>query len=234
MKWLPVLALGLSACASAEREAPADGSPGADGAPPADAVPIDAPPPQVTLSQNTSTTVTGGSFACSLNNITLENSYYRVFALADHGITGGFQVQMVTFGIQTAAAGGTQIAQAAQVKLGRYMGSAGGTTLDLAQVMPISSAAIMIPNRGPSSIDVPITGTIPGGDLIVELVIPDGRAALNTFFVGTNAAGESKPGYVRSPACNVVAPTGMNALGMQHSPPLPKADLIMTVRGLRL
>jgi len=239
---LSVLALGLavSACAAAGGSSgPADAPPGDgngggdDGPPPIDAVPIDAPPQMVTFSQNNNATVTGGSFACSQSNFTRENSYYRVFPLADHGVTGMFQVQMVTFAVQTATAGGAPVQQAAQVKIGRYMGTAGGSSIDLAQVMPINAAAVMIPDSATGSVNVPITGTIPSGNLIVELAIPDGLAAQNTFFIGTNAAGETKPGYIRSPVCNVLAPIGMNALGMQQSPPLAKADLIMTVSGLR-
>jgi hypothetical protein len=235
-----VLALAGSACAAAGGgSSPVDGNQGegngggGDGPPPIDAVPIDAPPQALTLSQNLNAAVTGGSFACSQSNFTRENSYYRVFALADHGVNGMYQVQMVTFAVQTATAGGAPVQQAAQVKIGRYMGTAGGASIDLAQVVPINAAAVMIPDSATGSVNVPITGTIPGGNLIVELAIPDGLAAQNTFFIGTNAAGESKPGYIRSPVCNVLAPVGMNALGMQQSPPLAKADLIMTVSGLR-
>jgi hypothetical protein len=185
----------------------------------------------VTLSQNVNQTATGNSFACSQTNFTRENSYYRVFSLAEHGVPGMFRVQQVSFVVQTATAG-SGTTQAGQVKIGRYMGAAGGASIDLAQVVPVNSAAVAIPN-GAGTVNVPITGTIPSGNIIVELAIPDGLAAQNTFFIGTNAAGETKPGYIRAPACNVVAPSGMNALGMAQSPPLPKSDLILNVTGLK-
>src|SRR5687768_11243022 len=59
---------------------------------------IDAPVPvMITLSQLTSTTnVAGNSVVCNSG----ENSWYRVFALSDHGVTNAFNVQSVTFGVQ--------------------------------------------------------------------------------------------------------------------------------------
>jgi hypothetical protein len=228
-----VLGLSLTACASAGgSSAPSDGPSGDGGdGPPIDAIPIDAPPETAPLSQNVSTTPNGTILGCNQGNFTRENSYYRVFALADHAITTPYQVQSVTFAINTANAGGSS--QPGQIKIGRYTGTPGGVTLDTASIVPINSASITIPD-GATSITTPISGLVPaGGNLIVELAIPDGVAASNTFFVGTNAAGEAKPGYIRAPACNVLAPTSMNQLGSQQSPPIPKTDLIMTVAGLK-
>lgn len=233
-----VFGLSLTACASAGggSSAPSDGpsgegTPGEDGPPPIDAIPIDAPPQAAPLSQNVSTIPNGTVLGCNQGNFTRENSYYRVFVLADHSITTPYMVQSVTFAINQANAGGTS--QPGQIKIGRYTGTPGGVTLDTAAIVPINSASITIPD-GATSITTPITGLVPaGGALVVELAIPDGVAASNTFFVGTNAAGEAKPGYIRAPACNVFAPTSMNQLGSQQSPPIPKTDLIMTVTGLK-
>lgn len=242
MRWLSVLAPVLAACASAggggggPSDAPAttdDAPPGIDAAPPVDAPPpVDAMPQQATLSQNTSMTPNNTVLGCNQGNVTRENSYYRVFTLTDHGVTGPFVVQSVTFAINTANAGGTM--QPAQVKIGRYNGTPGGASLSLAEVTPINTVAIQIPD-GSTSITTPISGTLPAGaHLIVELAIPDGLGANNVFFVGTNAAGEARPGYIRAPSCNVIAPSSMNVIGAQQSPPIPKTDLIMTVAGLKL
>ena len=232
---LPLVMSGLvlGACASAgSGGAPADGRTDDDAA--IDAVPIDAPPQAVTLSQNQSPTPNGQSFACSQTpgNYTRENSYYRVFQLSDHGITGTLQFSQVSFAVQQANAGGVAVTQAAQLKIGAYGGTAGGSSIDLAQITPITATAVSIPDSGTSVVNVPITGSITGGNLVVELAIPDGAAAQNVFFIGTNAAGETKPGYIRSPICNVVTPTGMNGLGAAQNPPLPKADIIMSVTGV--
>jgi hypothetical protein len=237
MRWLP--ALVLTACAQAggtPADLPGDASPRTDGPiepPPIDAPGPDAMPVPAPLSQNSATTTNGNSFACSQSytKYTLENSYYRVFPLADYGITGPYEVQSVTFAVQTANAGGTQ--QPAQVKIGKYNGTPGGISLSLADVAPLNSTSIMI-NDGVTSVTTPISGVIPaGGNLIVELAIPDGTAAGNIFFIGTNAAGESKPGYIRAPAqgCDFLAPTSMNAVAMQKG--LATAYLVMTVSGVK-
>src|SRR5512138_3302595 len=96
MRWLPVLVAAVAGCASAKVDngnQPADGNdPGQDSAEPKDAgidspPPIDAAPVAVTLGQTTSTAIlAGNSFNCNQGNVTRENSYYRVFALTDHGI----------------------------------------------------------------------------------------------------------------------------------------------------
>jgi hypothetical protein len=246
MRWLSVLALPIAACASAGGGSggppPADGPTGdpdgstdTDGPPPDTAPPVDAPPQMVVLSQNINTVPNGTRLGCnqSPGNYTRENSYYRVFTLADHGITGTYQVQSVTFAVNLANAGGTQ--QPAQVKIGRYVGTPGGLTLTVADIQPINSANIQIPD-GATSVTTPITGIVPpGANLIVELAIPDGVAAQNQFFIGTNAAGESKPGYIRAPVmgCDLPAPTSMNYVGQQNDPPIAKTDLILTVTGLK-
>lgn len=239
MRWMCVLALAApaGACASAGGSSapPIDGAVG-DGTinNPIDGSLIDAAPVPVTLSQNASTAVTGGSFACvnTGNNRTRENSYYRVFPLADHGVPGSLEVKMVSFAVESAVAGaGTS--QAAQVKIGRYAGIA-GTQLDLTMITPINAAAVQIPNGNGTTVTVPITGVLPpGSNLVVELAIPDGDATGNQFFIGTNAAGETKPGYIRAPTCTVNAPVGMNALGMAQNPPLPKADMVITVAAVK-
>lgn len=241
MRWLSVLALPLAACASAGGgSGPADGpagdldapAGGEDAAIEVDAPPMpDAPPTPTLLSQNINTVPNGTVLGCNQSNYTRENSYYRVFTLADHGVAGSYEVQSVTFAVNSANAGGTQ--QPAQVKIGRYTGTPGGLTLSVADITPIAAVAIQIPD-GATSVTTPISGVLPpGSHLIVELAVPDGLAAQNRLFIGTNAAGEAKPGYIRAPTCGTAAPTSMNYVGQQNSPPIAKTDLIMTVNGVR-
>jgi hypothetical protein len=243
MRWPTVLVPVLAACASAGdgRSNPAaDAPPQADApleeidAPMIDAPTVDAAPVAANLSQNISTVPNGTRLGCnqSPGSFTRENSYYRVFTLADHGVTGSYEVRSITFAVNLANAGGTM--QPAQVKIGRYTGTPGGLTLDPLQIVPINTASLQIPD-GSTAITTAITGVLPpGSHLVVELAIPDGVAAQNQFFIGTNAAGESKPGYIRAPVtgCNLMVPTSMNYVGQQNSPPVAKTDLIMTVTGV--
>lgn len=191
----------------------------ADDVPPPDASPIDAPPGQQTLTQNASNAITkNNSFACVVGDgITLDNSYYRVFTLADYQITSTFHVTQVEFGIQIATAGQGAASQPATVKIGTYGMVPQGTMLDLAQVRNVSSVDIQIPNGSATAMTVPIQADIaPTTSVIVELAVPDssidGNNQGNKFFIGTNTDTERAPGYTLGTTCGVAPPTSMQSV----------------------
>jgi hypothetical protein len=246
MKSLLYVVLVVAGCASAERvEAVGgrpDGGPGGGGGsgtgkdadilPPVDAAPLpDAPPgqQQITLSQtNDQTLAVEKTVACgsSVGGIPLgtsDNSWYRVFKLSDHGVTGAFTVQRVTFYSDYAYAG-TGTTQPATIKIGTYAGTLEADTLVPASITNITTQAITIPDANSADgIDPPVitdlTATIPAGsNLIVEVSLPNGVNDGNFFYIGVSAGGETKKGYIRAtPAgCNMtspkslVSPTGLN------------------------
>ncbi len=241
MRWF-LLSLAIAGCASAGKgnsiiggltDAGVRGDGNDNNFPLPDASPIDAPPQQVTLTQTTSNAIArNNSFACLVDQssiITDQNSYYRVFAPADAGLTTTLHVTQVTFGIESASAG-TGTMQPASVKLGTYTGTLAGTTLDLSKIQPITSANIQISDGEGTTMTVPITADLaPTANLIVELAIPNGQAAGNSFFIGTNTAGERKPGYTRAVACGFSNPTTMQSIAAQI--PTGETDIVMTVTG---
>jgi hypothetical protein len=238
MKWF-LVSLALAGCAQAGKGNSiiggiTDAGPrtDADDIPEPDASLIDAPAAQITMEQTTSGTITlNHSFACLSTGFTLENSYYRVFTLADFGVTTTLHVTQVDFGIQTATAGAGQ-QQPATVNIGTYGGTTGGTTLDLSQVRAVSSTDIQIPDGSGTRMTVPIKADIaPGASLIVELHIPDGSAAGNKFFIGTNGLGEQKPGYTRAPDCTYPSPTAMNKVASDIG--VGETNLVLSVTGTR-
>ncbi len=246
MKPLAIALLALTACASADSgghvggvDANHNGSgSGSDATVDIDApivLPIDAPPQpvQVVLTQSTSMTIdAASSFGCNQTNpqYTKANSYYRVFKLSDSGITTPFTLQKVSFAVQQALAGNSAADQPLQLKIGTYVGTEGGTTLPGTTTPINASSNLRVPNGNLTMVDVPFTDTIPAGaSLIVELAIPDGIAAKNLFFVGTNGGGETKPGYIKAADCSVSTPTSMASIATANS--LPPSDLIITVTG---
>jgi hypothetical protein len=238
MKWF-LVGLALAGCAKAGKGnsiiggiTDAGSRTDADDIPAPDASLIDAPAAQITMEQATSGTITlNHSFACISSGVNLENSYYRVFTLADFNVTTTLHVTQVDFGIQTATAGTGQ-QQPATVKIGTYGGTTGGTTLDLAQVRAVSSVDIQIPNGSGTRMTVPITADIaPGTSMIVELHIPDGSAAGNKFYIGTNGLGEKKPGYTLAPDCSYTSPTAMNKVATDIG--VGETDLVLSVTGTR-
>jgi len=231
------LAIGpLAACATAGKdnglgEHPDAGGNKPDGStqPPIDAAPLpDAPPgqTQLTLSQtNNNTPAAGQGQACGHsvfgNTVsTADNSWYRVFKLADYGVTGAFNVQRVTFYSDYAWAGGGT-SQPATLKIGTYSGALEVDRLPAASITNIVTQPVTIPDNtgAPAAIDTNVSATIPAGsNLIVELALPDGDADGNYFYIGVSAGGEQKKGYIRatpsgcgftSPT-SLVSPTGLN------------------------
>lgn len=176
-----------------------------------------------TLSQTTSSTDGDNSIACQngAQTETLQNSYYRVFTLSSYGITSAFQVSNVTLTIESSSSAPT-----ATLIVGTYSGTPGGTTLTAADITAVqTNNAVTIPNNAnPSTMNVPITATIPANaNLVVELQLPAG----GYVFMGANADGETEPGYVSSASCSTpgATPTSMTSLAGTET------DLIMTVTG---
>ena len=223
MRWL-LICLALAGCARAGKENSIIGGL-TDARPRIDASPVGAG--SMTLTETASETITvGAKFGCaSASSFTRENSYYRVFTLSDYSITTTLHVTQVDFGIDTATAGsgGTQ---PATINVGTYGGPLGAATLDVAQVSPINSANIQIPDGSGTKMTVPIAADIASTtSVIVELAIADGVAAQNTFYIGVNAEGERQPGYTRRPSCGASSPATMASLGFGET------DIVLTVTG---
>ena len=244
MRWVPVLVFGFAACASATPSGGAPGEP--DAAQPeidSSVVVLDAPPPQldaqpidgsieppvpvdVTISQTTNNTIAApNTVACvDFFDATTEHSYYRVFPLADYGITGDFHVKSVQFAVE-AAESGSGTTQGATINVGTYTGAIAANTATLAggQWFPAASAGVTVSDGASMMMNVPIDVVIPAGSkLMVELRSPDDG---NRFFPGSNKSGETYPSFVRMPACE----DGINSyttLGYD-------VDLVMTVTGTK-
>jgi hypothetical protein len=239
MRWL-LICVAIAGCARAGKENSIIGgltdarpSGDADTVPAPDGSPIDAPPQQVTLTQTASNGITkNNSFGCVLSSgVTLPNSYYRVFKLADHGVTTTLHVTQVEFGIQTAAAGGGTGSQPATLNIGTYAGTPGAATLDLSMVRAVSTMNIRIADGSATRMTVPIAADIaPTTSMIVELAIPDGRPAANKFFAGTNTDLERAPGYTFGPDCGVTPPTSMQSIADDNM--FGNVHLVMTVTGM--
>ena len=233
-----LVCLAIAGCARAGQENSIiggliDAGPRGDAVLEPDASPIDAPPAQVTLSQTTSGQLSPGlSFNCHriTTGATRENSYYRVFALSDHGVAGMLHVTQVGFGIDTAAAGAGGM-QPATVRLATYGGTPGGPTLDSSLIRALASVDIQIPDGNGTRMTVPIEADVaPAANLLVELFIPDGLAAGHHFLIGANDLGERQPGYTRGPDCGVTAPTSMASIATENM--LDEADIVLTVTGV--
>lgn len=230
----------VTACANAGGQGNGDDTPPIDGAKPIDASDTtpdpDAPaidaaaPTPITLTQNGSTAIgSNSSIACgNPDGTTAENSWYRIFRLAEAGIAGGFRVTAVSFGVQETL-GQPQV----QIKIGTYSGTIvpPPSQLDAGLISPLTATTFDVPNvvsTAPMMVTVPIIANVPAlSQMIVEVFSPNQQGQSKYFYIGGNAAGETKPGYLRAPsgACATPQPRSTAVLGF------PDSQIVISVSG---
>lgn len=194
-----------------EAPAPVDGGPlSADGSAPADATPV-----AVTLTQSSSQEITPDlSIACFDGGADpdehRENSFYRVFDLAEMGVTGRLETSAVAVGIQSAQS------PAPPQPMSVLLHTLAGNELEVDRLTQIGRADVTVPNRGAGILDVPLAASAePGSKLVVEIFLPDAAGAGHLLFPGTNDAPQSGPTYLRAPitGCDLVEPTDLADIG---------------------
>ena len=181
-------------------------------------------PPVIT--ESTSQDITSGnSVACNDNTtgFTVENHYWRAFDMST--FTGGqaYAITSVSFGIEQATSG-SGTGQPVTVNLYTNSGAPfpGGTRTLLA-----TSGSINIPDQSLTVFSVPITANVPAGtlELVMEVTNPDGVAAGNMFFVGSNASPETGPSYLSAADCGINDPTPVADIGF------PNMHIVFNVNG---
>ncbi|HEV7397904.1 MAG TPA: HYR domain-containing protein [Pyrinomonadaceae bacterium] len=180
-----------------------------------------------------------------------DNSYWRAFTLPSFSITNTFHVTSVDVGIESATAGGP-IANSKSAKSGitknkatasgqRKVASpngAGGQPVTVrlytntGGAFPggtrnlLTSANFNIADQAGTVVNFPIAADVPAGsELVVEFFTPDGTAAGNLIFIGSNSAAETGPSYLSAADCGVPNPTTTSALGF------PDMHIVMNVNG---
>ncbi len=153
---------------------------------------------------------------------TPNESWFRLFSLAQSGVPGTFTVEKVTIGICFAV--GTPDVQ---LKLGTYSGGLGDTMLDVAKVTSLANKTVAIPpTQITELVEVPISAVVPAGsNLLVQVQVLDLNGTGEQVNMGMTAAAETKAGYLLSPSCGPTSPTTTSAAGLAN------AHLVLTVTG---
>ncbi|MEZ4802469.1 MAG: T9SS type A sorting domain-containing protein [Gelidibacter sp.] len=181
---------------------------------------------QVTLSQNTSNTITpGNTVACATSQgVPADNIYYRAFDLVALGYTQ-FDVNQVSFGINNAS----MIAAGFAVDVIIYSNSGG--TFPAGTLTQVASVSVPIVAADANTIKtVPISASVVApAQLVFGVSIPDEATPMHTtrFSLGSNAAGQSAPGYISSTACGLPIST-ITSIGF------PNVHIVMSVAGIPL
>jgi len=173
----------------------------------------------VVITHSVSQTITPGTVTCNAGGIPDQNSFYRDFDLTnDFGIVNDFTVSSVEFGVE-------QILGPVSLTLNIYStagpfpsGFPGSLTLQ-----GTSNYIVDVPDNL-TIVSVPLSATIPAGSIMVyELRINLG--ATNSFFPGSNAAGQTGVSWIAAPACGISVPTNFSSIGF------PNVMMIMNVVG---
>ncbi len=174
----------------------------------------------VTLSENVdSTTITNGnSVSCNNGAVNRDNTYFRSFSFANFGITGDFSLTSVTFAIEQASA-------TLPLTVSIYTGT---SVTNLGAL--VASSTFNISAQSDTLYTLNLSGVVPfsSGGLVMSVFSPDGTATNSLFFIGSNAAGQTAPGYILAPDCGVTTPTDLAAIGF------PNDHIIMTVTGTQV
>jgi hypothetical protein len=176
----------------------------------------------LSITQNSSNTVTAGSVSCNAGGIHTDNSYWRAYNLGPLALTGPFTINTVTFGVELATGtGGTQ-----PVLVRIYTPAAFPVTI-AALGPPLYSQTFAVPNQTLSLYTATFTTppTVAANALLViEIFTPAGPG--NSFFIGSNAQPETAPSYLSATACGVPNPVTVASLGF------PNMHTIINAAGL--
>ncbi|HVK66330.1 MAG TPA: DUF4215 domain-containing protein, partial [Polyangium sp.] len=174
----------------------------------------------VPITQNTDpqTTGLGISTACGDGLSTSQSSYYRAFDLYGLGIPAS-AIRSVQFGVDALFNGPLVV----RVRLYTL-----ASTLEVANLVPIGEPAfVTLPSQLGTLVTVPLTPNVSfdtQDSIVVEIFVPNGQATGASFYIGSNAAGQSAPGYVRAPDCvGMEEITDLAALGN------PNMHIVMTL-----
>jgi len=186
----------------------------------------------ITQSTNTVTVTTGNSVSCNGGSPTFfhtDNSYYRAFTLSAFNPPLDqlqFMVQSVTIGIEQSNAAGTGTTQPITVNI--YNASANPPTV--ATLGPVlSTVTANVSDQANTTLTIPLT-TQPvfltaTGILVVEIFTPSGQVAGHSFFIGSNALGQSGPSFIRAASCGVTEITNLASIGFANM------HIVMVVNG---
>lgn len=191
---------------------------------------VETPTTAQTITQSTSLTITtGNSVSCNAGGLHTDNSYYRGLTLsAFPALTlPQFVVQQVALGVEQASA--TAPPQPITVRIWNATANPISGAANPPGNNMVSSEAVNVANQTLSLLAVPLTTQplllVASDVLAVEVFTPNGQTAGNSFFIGSNALGQSGPSYLKAAPCGVSTITDTAAIGF------PGMHIVMQVTG---
>jgi hypothetical protein len=180
-------------------------------------------PTEITHSA-TQNIVSGNSVTCvdPGSGFNFETHFARAFDLTSFGINGAFAVCEV----EVAVEGALSVGESQPLSVYLYWTESGAFPGGV--LTPIGQATVIIPDQDQSYVIIPVTGTAPpGSELVVDVASADGSVELAGFLIGSNADGQTGPGYITAPDCGIVTPTDLADPDIGA----PDMHIVINVRG---
>ena len=189
-------------------------------------------PASITQNTNAATITVGNSVSCNNGAANgfehTDNSYYRGFTLSSFNPpldSLQFMVQTVQIGVEQANDG----AGAGQPITAHVYDSTTNPPTLASIGAPLSSQPVNVADQALSLLNIPLTiqpVLINASDiLVVEIFTPNGSVPNHSFFIGSNALGQSGPSFIRAADCGIAQITNLAAINFANM------HIVMTVSG---
>ena len=181
------------------------------------------PPPvcSATITHSTSQAITpGNSISCNNGIGHAANSYWRAFNMATFTGFAQYDVTSVSFGVDS-------VNQTQPVTVRLYAQTGGTFPTGIRSQIGTTTINVESSQSG-TVVTTPLVATVPAGtsELVMELFTPNGQAAGNLFFLGSNTDPETGPSYLSAFDCGMMtSPRTTTSLGF------PNVHFVLNVHG---
>lgn len=177
------------------------------------------------LTTNASQDIVAGSVACGAEGVTSENHYYKEFNLDNLGVEGEFHIQNFQFGIE-----GVQSPADPEVLINVELYKTTVTNFPATWGGPdyeeIANETVGVTEEDNLSIftvnfDDPITVE---ADEVIIAHIWHGDHEMQSFYIGSNSAGDDVPSYLMASGCEIDQPTPISQIA-------DEVNIVMNIQG---
>lgn len=199
--------LALAGCAQA---ATLDSGPGRAAMPQAPVAPLGAMA-IAQMDDNQPVAMGGASCSDAESGVTRDNSWWRRFHLAEHGVASSLAIDSVVIGVETGSTPGV-------VRLYALASDAPAATIPTGALRLIGTSDTVNVGGTLQTVSIPVSGTIAdtaADDLVVEFHT-EGNAS-QAFYAGGNASAQTHEAFISSRGCGIPQPATMSAVGFPNA-----------------
>jgi len=159
----------------------------------------------------------GTAIACNFGAPNFENAgtnVMRTYNLPNEGVFTDIEIHAVRFGVD----GATSPGGAQDVTVTVYLDPTPGNPAPIIDLIPLHSQVFSVPDMASGIFTATLSTPVlflqsANADIVAEVSVDNGQAAVEAFFVGANTAGETAPGYYMATLCGQPQPVDISTLG---------------------